>query len=551
MTNEGSKKGDKLMVLSVPLSGEDAEERILTAMEQARVGVLPADDIVRMMLEGELVRQAATTVDPPGYDRKHVRSVIEAELDRMNGERHSEPVERDEGGGAKTAEQIQAINTAVDEALEPLPDPQDIAERKHAAAIMKNLGKANGEVAQRIDYQGLLDSLKGHTYMEDAYNTYGYVMKTQVLESSLAALLKLNERGNYTEVMDKILEAFITLPMKAWDRQREYASWSHSLCHLYETYDRGGDSASLLNEQGLREANIRTINNAAQRMVEVGHLGCMPRIVIPLIRYNLDQVDPQNLDLPVALKPDGLEDEAYIKYLESVEGNEAKNMLPLSHAKTVRELLIGLVKADLENGRNYLNVSVTRSMPKLLKILENLRPAISIEELNIYMGKAVHSQMGRDTGIAKIGYEALKANVETAEKAIELCSGLYVDVDGTLLLHDDKKGLELNKAVLNAMNDAREMGVAVIIVTGGDTELKTQQLLELGMPETYLPVHSKYDYRGKILEVLLDDTAPDIQGLQAGSYHNAQVYFDKTLRTVREGEVICLKEERKAQTIDK
>lgn len=472
---------------------------------------------------------------------------------KLTGEGVNESVERTEVGDGGALELLQEINVQLQESAQIDVDPElalrDQKEREHAAVIMQNIGKKTARTTQDVDYQGLLDSLKGDTYMKEARDCYGYLDERQeanVLESVLAALMRLNKRGNYTGVMEKLLDIFINIPLRDWGKRARYRSWSHSLCHLYENYERGADARSLLKEKGLRGANIRAINEAGRRMVETEELGCMPRIVIPLLRYNLDQVDPGKLDVPIALKPEGLEDADYVKYLESLEeDNETKKMLVLSRAKTVRELLVGMVRQDVKDDRQGLCYSISTNMARLLRILEGLRPEITIEELNNYMSRAVYNQMGRDTGIAKIGYEALKANVETAEQATEVCPGLYVDVDGTLLLHEEGKGLQLNEAVLNAMKEAGEMGVSVTIVTGGDPELKAKQLLGVGLSETYLPVKSKYDYRGKALELLLDDTAPEIQGLKAGSYHNACVYGFYTLRLVKEGEKIIVKPELK------
>ena len=551
----------------MPLDSKEDESKILEAIERVRTGAGEVDEIVRAMLEAELIRQATTDIDPPGYDRARVRSIIEAELNRMNAlasvagekiEKVKEVVVEAQGLEATVADEgaepqvsvalMQEINQAVEKGLEEVtePDPVDIKEREHAGKMLATMGKKILRTILPIDYKALRDLLP-EPYME-LTNCYGYLDKsweTQLLEMSVKRVMGLNGRGNYNAVLEKLLEGYVLIETDRHWRD-EYRHWSHSLCHLYENYGRGDSGRSLLKEPGLKEANTRAINEAGRRMVEVGDLGCMPRIVIPLLRWNLDQIDPGNLDAPIALKPEGLEDADYVKYLESLEeDNETKKMLVLSRAKTVRELLVGMVRQDVKDDRQGLCYSISTNMARLLRILEGLRPEITIEELNNYMSRAVYNQMGRDTGIAKIGYEALKDNVETAEKATEMCPGLYVDVDGTLLLHEKGKGLQLNEAVLNAMKEAGEMGVSVTIVTGGDPELKAKQLLGVGLSETYLPVKSKYDYRGKALELLLDDTAPEIQGLKAGSYHNACVYGFYTLRLVKEGEKIIVKPELK------
>lgn len=91
----------------------------------------------------------------------------------------------------------------------------------------------------------------------------------------------------------------------------------------------------------------------------------------------------------------------------------------------------------------------------------------------------------------------------------EILKGLFVDVEGTLI-----KDGALDKILVKKIESFN--GPVTIFTDNNSPEYLSEQLRKLGFPEKFLPVVSKKDFRGegKVLEYLIDDLSPSLQGLK-------------------------------------
>ncbi|MBU0612238.1 HAD hydrolase family protein [Patescibacteria group bacterium] len=106
----------------------------------------------------------------------------------------------------------------------------------------------------------------------------------------------------------------------------------------------------------------------------------------------------------------------------------------------------------------------------------------------------------------------------------EFCPGVFCDVIGTLVSFD--KG-EINKKVLETLEDFTAKGVRVTLWTGGDIKKNEELLHSLGIKSFELV--PKRDYVGKEVEIALDDESPaDIfskYGVKIREYRKVEPIF--------------------------
>ena len=86
--------------------------------------------------------------------------------------------------------------------------------------------------------------------------------------------------------------------------------------------------------------------------------------------------------------------------------------------------------------------------------------------------------------------------------------GIYVDVDGTLLIREEPNWDEqvFNEELHKALVEAVEAGVQVTIFTGGWAPDQQQKLFEAGLSPVLFPVRSKGDFSNRFLELSVDDS---------------------------------------------
>jgi hypothetical protein len=283
---------------------------------------------------------------------------------------------------------------------------------------------------------------------------------------------------------------------------------SHALCHAFEKYRNGGSSTdenqfSLLNDsEGLL---------AAKQLLEI-HISdrtrskkfwCDSRILNPIVEYNLNNLTTLN-DWP--FKPECLKDEAYVTMVNGIDGKkEFTTATNYSHdsfvfefinAGTPREFFIACVR---ENKKFPIDD------PKfLLVVIDSLGGEIDDKILKKYIKKFYFSN-----GV-NIQSGDLIENIRSFEKAKELQPGVFVDVDGTLIING-----KLNIKLAEALETVKGR---VTIFSDGVSKIQSEKLRSLGFSEKFLPVVSKNNFKGMVLEKLIDDSVPAYQGFDSIYY---------------------------------
>jgi hypothetical protein len=207
-------------------------------------------------------------------------------------------------------------------------------------------------------------------------------------------------------------------------------------------------------------------------------------------------------------------------------------------------VLLYLIKKYLDPNNEYREYSMLRSVEpeKLAALLAKLVPGdITAEEADM-----VVKQRFQKEGLDRLG---LMGNLAQVESAKELVDAVMVDVDGTLIQLQyvkkngeyvrDAKGTAIQKEdlspnVLTLMQAMVAAGRQVIVFTGGDPDRQTSRLTEIGLDSKFLPVQSKDQYRGKVLETVIDDTLPQLQGFKALNYYNGKAGWDSDWRAIYE-----------------
>ncbi|MDQ1284500.1 MAG: hypothetical protein QG620_848 [Patescibacteria group bacterium] len=95
---------------------------------------------------------------------------------------------------------------------------------------------------------------------------------------------------------------------------------------------------------------------------------------------------------------------------------------------------------------------------------------------------------------------------ETVQEPAEITEGVFVDVDGTLIV-----GHQLNQDVVGLILDYRKEGRAVTIFTGGDMYFQKNRLRSLHLDDFIgkFEVLPKIRFSGKKLEIVIDDFTPE------------------------------------------
>ena len=276
-----------------------------------------------------------------------------------------------------------------------------------------------------------------------------------------------------------------------------YGSWSHTACHPIETYGRG---LSFLDTPESRGILTGLVDESVKRQKEESHdIGCSNRIVSPIMDFNLTEAGLDNLEAPYVYKPKSLSDAEYVEIL--------KNELKDEYSYNVKAFLDS--NSPLECYRLILEKgSKLSGSPKAqIKLLQSLEKHLSREIVDDYVKKVYHPNE------KDINYEELLQSFQESTEAHEVIKGIYVDVEGTLI-RENYQGRGLNEHLVEKLNKLADEGNEIIIFTGGDVQALGEELKKFGLSERFLPVRSKNDYRGKVLEILVDDTPPEYQGFR-------------------------------------
>ncbi len=333
--------------------------------------------------------------------------------------------------------------------------------------------------------------------------------KHHLLDNMMREVLIRNKNGAMFQLIDRLADEFICDPY--WD----FSQWCHSLCHNFEKYKQLEGKffprGSLLNRTENLSACAKLVNETVRRALifkEAGNNrpGNLSRILIPLINFNIDQLNPEKLDEEFPLKPSALiNPQTSNSFLEFFNQNisdssiENKIIADFISAKTPRAYLISLISAGLNSP--FQNLPPTKLIT-LFKALEKDIPSIQIESILAILLRLPNDQ-------ASLGI--LENKLSSAETAKEVVDAVFVDVDDTLITRQGR----LNTTLLQIIIELKQFGRKIIIFSGGNPICQTERLALMGVNSDLLPVQSKADYQGKILDTLIDDTSPELQGFKA------------------------------------
>lgn len=328
------------------------------------------------------------------------------------------------------------------------------------------------------------------------------------LEGIIGALLRvehLESDSKASELMETLAEKWTT------SSPQEMGGWTHSVCHLFEGYQkfsREEKQTGLLTDKRWKHAAEILIVELLSRASDVkrfplddtGHRHNLSRVFVPLAQYNLDEVDLNHLDTFV-LKPE------YPDYLVVAEQKSGKDMNAYGaelrieakeflRASSPKDFILRLIRDGVR--------LPTREDAKAIQLLDAVKVDVPQDEMDTYLKKAY------PVNDVLTDLETIEKNIAAAKEAKEQVVGLFVDVDGTLIQQD-----RINMDVLKEMEMAVKHGTAVVVFTGGEPEMAAEKLKALGLSGEFLKVKRKSDFAGKVLERLIDDTDPLLQGFKA------------------------------------
>lgn len=324
----------------------------------------------------------------------------------------------------------------------------------------------------------------------------GWRIAHHKLDSLIGRIIRNNDDG--------LLNPLLRCALQKWavsENGRGYLDWSHSVCHQFEKCSEiKGSKESVLDFPELREEVTALVNEAGRRAVEAGDAACFPRLLQGIVFFNLRETVPQAIDEPMLYKPEILSDRELGRLLF-----EEPVLAAFCRAQTMREFIDQVIVIAGEREINF------RCSWLPLELLEAAETSDNRGVMAEYFARTYASSRCSHIEASKV-----LDNVRAAREAKESCPGVFVDVEGTLLSWGSEGPTLTGTAkALMALCPAEK---TMTIITGGDVEELSAALRSAGLPERFLPVRSKKDFYGKRLEVLIDDTAPEIQGLSAGKW---------------------------------
>jgi hypothetical protein len=325
------------------------------------------------------------------------------------------------------------------------------------------------------------------------------------------AVLKqiLDVSVNFDQAALPLLRA--TAEFIATVRKHDYKDWSHSVCHPIETYQPDAQRRerysrpSLLDSEATREVLTGLVDESVRRKKEVPQeRDSTARIIGPIASYNIVTVEATALDHSWPYRPASLDDAEYKKImlanLEDQYGFNTKSFL--------------IADSPLAFYREFLEKK--HKLPEFIKpgsdilLFESLEKLIPKADIDAYIA-AVYAPNNQP-----ISYDELKSRFSENQQSQELVSGVFVDVEGTLIMYDSREKKDvLSARLVQELEEIASSGRTVTIFTGGNITAMEEKLKAHGFPEKFLPVRSKGDFRGKLLETLVDDTPPEYQGFGA------------------------------------
>lgn len=328
------------------------------------------------------------------------------------------------------------------------------------------------------------------------------------IDSIIEKALTLNQNGQYDLLINAACAAF-----SRCDRG-DHLDWSHAVCHNFERYRPDDDRPSLLEFPALQRATEELFEESVRRVMESRTgVDSFTRTLGGVINYALDQVNPSQVDEPFPWKPACLNNDQLVQVLgpESIEGR-------FCAARTPREFVEGLAVVMTGAQDRFYGPSIP------LDLFDAVRTDSNGALIDAAFAKQAAESASDDerpmvtTPPASVG--ELRAQRDAARAGTVVTPGVFIDVDGTLLGREYRRddSWVLTDTAARVALFAPGSRVPVTIFTGGDPATATRQLEQLGFPQELLPVRSKAEFRGHLLELVLDDTPPDVQGFAAKEY---------------------------------
>lgn len=235
------------------------------------------------------------------------------------------------------------------------------------------------------------------------------------------------------------------------------------------------------------------------------------RIFKGIINYNLRNADIENLDLPFTWKAKALTSNQFISLLEAMasQSGEYLKFTNFLKASSIREFIVAVVNDVVSQPDQILPIEIS---PRLLNAVIN---EVNSDKITDYLDLMIQKCPSMET----VGYgsETAISNLRKAKSATDFLPGVFIDVGRTLVEYP-RIGESRLSDFAEAFIKITPIDYRVTIFTGGDPISTTDELRKLGVPERFLPVQSKNKFVGKRLELVIDDTSPDIQGFAADKY---------------------------------
>jgi len=307
--------------------------------------------------------------------------------------------------------------------------------------------------------------------------------------------------GKFLEHATLTMIDSLKFSVKQYGPSNGYQAWSHSLIHLF-AFHKDGLAMSIF-DTGRWDLIEKLIDTAVEGAINADHIGCTADLLYMLLRFNLSRIDSKNLNRPLPFKPNTLKKPKFIKVLAKSYKPEYKFAFCMS--ETQKELFISILEIELKNGEfDILHQSM--SDEKIVELINAIAPEIGKEKAERYLSAICGTKNSNSS-------TSMEKKISKAQEEIK---GVYVDVEGTLI-YDDKT---LNHDLVRQLEEYRKNGKIIKAFTGADPstmEKILKQFKELEGIITF-PVLSKNDFKGKLLEVIIDDTPPEAQELRAATY---------------------------------
>lgn len=346
----------------------------------------------------------------------------------------------------------------------------------------------------------------------------------------MAKFANLNDHEIDTYIYQNLLKAptkeladdFLSAAKRLCDIRGNTAGWNHSVCHFIEKYGQTDrEFPSLLTFLGLPNANeFPQYREALAMLVEKAwpDTNCLDRIMGPIFDFNLFEARKHPENPEFAFFSPAFRDPKNLKVAEEffVKDNYNDNR---------RVCLMMTSDGPAEVWKKALAGGIPLSSAYSASIYADF-PA-SDAELAAYLDAAFGGALRYAAG--GLTASEVVSNIRADIKK-EILPGIFVDVDGTLLMTRDgadSLNTELHEMLVKALdkeeparlaNGGWDINCPITVFSGGDPVVQTKRLQAVGCDMRLLPVQSKTGFRGITMQTLIDDTQPRLSGFGAETW---------------------------------